>query len=180
MEVQTHGATARFEVTGIFSVLESVGRGDDVDDWCRSLHPDELRLLLNGPDGTIRIDLDPTFEGNAMVFTEPDAGVIGVAVGIVLDLEGPLLLGAPFDLDAAFLEIPFRIDPDGELRLGSAGVIDAFDLWPVASQVEAYITTGRNQEDEVGGEDQASCAMAARVVADHFLHLHESECGGNP
>ena len=179
MEVQTRGATARFDVTGIFSAVESVGRGDDVDDWCRSLHPDELRLLLTGSDGTIRIDLDPTFEGNAMVFTEPDAGVIGVAVRIVMNLEGPLLLSAPFELDAAFLELPFRIEPDGELRLGSEGAIDAFDLWPVASLVEAYIV-GQNLEDEVGGEDQSSCAVAARVVADHFLNLHESECGGNP
>ena len=133
--------------------------------------------LLTGPNGTIRIDLDPTFEGNAMVFTGPDAGVIGVAVRIVMELEGPSRLATPFDLDAAFLELPFRIDPDGELRLGSAAAIDAFDLWPVAPMLESYIMEGPSRE--VSGEDQASCAAAARVVADHFLHLHETECGGN-
>ena len=111
-----------------------------------------------------------------MVFTEPDVGVIGVAVRLDLDLEGPLLLTTPFDLDAAFLQIPFRIDPDGELHLGSAAAIDAFDLWPVAPMVEAYLA---DEDVEAGdGEEQASCAGAARVVADHFLSLHESECGG--
>ena len=175
IQIRTLGASANFDVTGIFSVVESWGRGDDVDDWCRSLHPDELRLLLEGPDGTIRIELDPDFEGNAMIFSEPDAGVMGVAVRMVLDLEGPLLLSNPFDLNAAFLEIPFRIEPDGELRLGSIGSIDAFDLWPVATAVEAYLA-GEELEAPLR-EDQASCAAAARVVADHFLMLHDSECG---
>ena len=113
-----------------------------------------------------------------MVFTEPDLGVIGVAVRGELALDGPLLMSAPVVFDAAFLEIPFQIDPDGDLRLGSSRPIDTFDLWPVHPTVEAYIS-GDEVERANQDDDQASCAVAARMVADHFLRLHESECGGD-
>ena len=53
--------------------------------------------------------------------------------------------------------------------------IDAFDLWPVDPRVEAYLS---GTETTTGDQDQAACAMAARVVADHFLSLHASECDG--
>ena len=177
VRIESRGASAGFEVTGILSVVESMVQGDEVDEWCRSLHPDELRLLLQGPDGTIRIDLDPTFRGNAVVFTEPDAGMIGVAVGISLDLQGPMRMAAPFTLEAAFLRFPFRIDPDGGLRLGSADPIDAFELWPLDPFVESFIAERETAMDS--GGHRASCAETARVVADHFLRLHESECGGS-
>ena len=178
VQIDSRGALAGFEASGILSVIESGGRGDDLDEWCRTLHPEEFRLQLRGPEGSIGIDLDSSFPGNVMAFTEPDAGVLGVAVRIVMDLEGSLVPTGPFDLDAVFLQVPFRIEPDGGLRLGSVEVMDAFDLWPVHRQVEAYIKDlDREGVDE---EDPASCALAARVVADHFLGLHASECGERP
>lgn len=165
-----------FEASGILSVMESSHGSADLDDWCRRLRPEELRLVLHGPDGNIRIDLDPTFAGNAMAFSTPDAGVLGIAVRIDLDVDGSGPRSIPFAFEPVFLAIPFRIDPDGGLRLGSADPIDAFDLWPVASQVEAYFTGVEVPGGESG--DQAACALAARGVADHFLSLHASECGG--
>ena len=175
VRIRWGGSTAGFDVTGVLSVVESAIGGEDLDDWCRRLRPEELRLLLRGPDGTIQIGLDPTFEGNAMAFSDPDAGTIGVAVRIGIELEGAELQAIPFESEPAFLTVPFRIDPDGGLRLGSDLVIDAFDLWPVDPRVEAYLS---GTETTAGDEDQAACAMAARVVADHFLSLHASECDG--
>ena len=176
VRIRWGGSVAGFDVTGVLSVVESTFGGEDLDDWCRRLRPEELRLLLRGPDGTIRIGLDPTFEGNAMAFTAPDAGTIGISVRIGIELEGPELRAIPFEPESAFLTVPFRVDPDGGLRLGSDVGIDAFDLWPVDPRVEAYLSG--TEAPATGGEDQVACAMAARVVADHFLSLHASECDG--
>ncbi len=176
VRIASRGGTADFAAVGTLSVIGEAGGSDDVDAWCRTLEPDDLRLLLRGPEGMIRLSLDRSFEGNVMAFTGRDSGMIGVAVRVDLDPAGRLPISIPFGMNAVFLQMPFQMEPGGGIRIGSVEAMDAFELWPVAPAVEGYITdrwTPAPADDE-----QMICAESARVVADHFLSIHASECDG--
>ena len=179
LRVDSRGWSSAFAVSGRLTVESEnesrVGRraGDEVDEWCRTLRPTDFQMDLQGPAGTVSLSLDHDFPGNAMAFTARDRGIIGVAVRMDVEATLPPIIGIHFDLDQAYLALPFTIASDGSLDL--AGAFDAMSIWPVASPVEAYIRgamVGDSFDDE-----STRCADAARGVADHFLALHAGECG---
>ena len=181
LRVDSRGWAAAFSATGRFAVEPSVdgfvGRraADEVDEWCRKLRPVDFQMQLEGSAGTVSLSLDPDFPGNAMSFTESDRGVIGVAVRMNVEAALPPIIGIHFDLEEAYLTLPFVISPGGELRLGGHGALDAMSIWPVAPALQDYI--GGVTPKMAIDDESVRCADAARQVAEHFLALHAGECG---
>lgn len=181
LRVDSRGWSAAFAAAGRFAVEplvdEDTGRraADEVDEWCRKLRPVDFQMQLEGSAGTVSLSLDPDFPGNTMSFTAPDRGVIGVAVRMNVEAALPPIIGIHFDLEEAYLTLPFTVSAGGELRLGGNGAIDAMSIWPVAPALQDYIrgVTPKNIIDD----ESVRCANAARQVAEHFLALHAGECG---
>ncbi|RPG14320.1 MAG: hypothetical protein CBB69_012035 [Phycisphaera sp. TMED9] len=167
--IRTPHGLATANLQGRLTIAETAGPGGDLEDWCLKHRPVELAWSIESEGWSGSIRLDAGFEGNRVRFETASRGTIGVAVRLSIGRDDLHEISTDGLFEHAYLELPFHLAGDGNLRIAPDGPLDGLQLIPLDPRLEQSLRFGGMGD---GFDDGEGCSAFARERAEAFLAAH--------
>ncbi|MDG2021548.1 MAG: hypothetical protein P8J59_06330 [Phycisphaerales bacterium] len=154
---------------GRLTLARTASLGGDLEEWCLNHRPVELVWSIESDGWSGSIGLDADFEGNRVRFETASTGIIGVAVRLSIGRDDLPEISTVGLFEHAYLELPFHLTEDGDLRIAPDGPLDGLQLIPLDPRLEQSL---RSAGSDDGLDDGEGCSAFARERAEAFLAAH--------